>query len=103
LFENEGLRVSVEVVVVRSEVVVELAVNVVVEVEVFFLRGMGTGFPSESIVASWYRCLSDSCTRRWRVSNVRFSRWNFGKSSYLKLAIMLQADVQHTEGDLRDL
>lgn len=84
---NEGLRVKVEVVIVRREVVVELLVEVVVaEVEVptlsaFFLRGIGAGFPSESIVASWYRCLSDSWTRRCRVSKVRFKRLNLGISS----------------------
>ena len=86
---NEGLRVRVEVVVSRSEaVVVKLPAEVVVVEEmvvsalsVFFLRGMGTGFPSESIVASWYRCLSDSWTRRWRVSKVRFKRRNLGMSS----------------------
>jgi len=84
---NEGLRVGVEVVIARSEVVVELPVEVVVvEVEVstllvLFLRGIGTGFPSGSIVASWYRCLSDSWTRRCRVSKVRFKRRNLGMSS----------------------
>ena len=76
-----------EVVIARSEVVVELPVEVVVvEVEVstllvLFLRGIGTGFPSGSIVASWYRCLSDSWTRRCRVSKVRFKRRNLGMSS----------------------
>lgn len=85
---NEGLSVRVEVIVVRLDIVaVELAVEVVMmeaevaALSVFFLSGMGTGFPSGSIVASWYRCLSDSWTRRCRMSKVRFKRWNLGMSS----------------------
>lgn len=77
---NEGLRDREEVVVV-VELLGEVVVVEVPTLSIFFLRGMGTGFPSESIVASWYRCLSDSWTRRRRVSKVRFKRRNLGMSS----------------------
>lgn len=55
---------------------------VVVGGVVLLASGMGRGFPEASRVASWYRCLSLSRTMRWRVSNVRFSRWNLGMSSF---------------------
>lgn len=57
-------------------------VVVLVMVVFFLIRGIGTGFPFESMLANWKRCLSLSLTSLWSVSNVRFRRVNFGILSY---------------------